>query len=283
MGNDWLKVRDPSVLDRLGRTRHALFDFDGTLSLLRQGWETVMHPLMVEAICGTLAPTPPGRGHPPTPEIEQLVSDYVDRSTGILTILQMEWLAETVRRQGLVSNPLSAREYKAIYLERLMGSVGRRIDQVEQGQVPADERMVPGARDFIAALHARGVRLYLASGTDHADVAREAAVLGMAEYFEGRIYGALDHAQEAHSKERVIQRILDENRLSGDELLVAGDGPVEIREAHARQALALGVASDEVSRSGWNPRKVERLTAAGADLLVADFRYAKQMVGMLVG
>jgi phosphoglycolate phosphatase-like HAD superfamily hydrolase len=273
MSADWLVVKDPSVLSRLGRTRHALFDFDGTISLLRQGWETVMGPVMVEAICGE---------HPATPEIEQLVADYVDRSTGILTILQMEWLAETVRRLGLAPRPLTAREYKAIYLERLMASVGRRIDEVARGQVAPDDRMMHGARAFIAGLHARGVRLYLASGTDHADVAREAAVLGMADFFEGRIYGALDHSQEAHSKERVIQRILDENRLHGDELLVTGDGPVEIREAHARQALALGVASDEVARSGWNTHKMERLTAAGADLLVADFRMHDQLLGMLI-
>jgi phosphoglycolate phosphatase-like HAD superfamily hydrolase len=269
----WLKLRDLSVLARLGHTRHALFDFDGTLSLLRQGWETVMHPMMVEAICGASASTP---------EIEQLVGDYVDRSTGILTILQMEWLAETVRQRGMVPNPLSAREYKAIYLERLMASVGRRIDQVAQGQVAPDERMVPGAREFVAGLRSRGVRLYLASGTDHADVAREAALLGMADFFEQRIYGALDHSQATHSKERVIQRILDENGLAGDELLVAGDGPVEIREAHARRALALGVATDEVSRSGWNPHKVERLTAAGADLLVPDFSHAQDLLGMLI-
>ena len=33
-----------------GHVRSALFDFDGTLSLIRQGWQCVMIPLMVEIL-----------------------------------------------------------------------------------------------------------------------------------------------------------------------------------------------------------------------------------------
>ena len=36
----------------LGRIKHALFDHDGTISTLRQGWETIMEPMMVRAILG---------------------------------------------------------------------------------------------------------------------------------------------------------------------------------------------------------------------------------------
>src|SRR6516165_5319292 len=36
-----------------GRFRFALFDFDGTLSLIREGWPQVMIPLMVEVLRGT--------------------------------------------------------------------------------------------------------------------------------------------------------------------------------------------------------------------------------------
>jgi phosphoglycolate phosphatase-like HAD superfamily hydrolase len=270
--NDWIKVINPDIIGRLGGIRHALFDFDGTISVLRQGWEGVMIPVMVQAICGD---------NPPIPAIEQEVAEYVDRSTGILTILQMEWLAEAVRRNGRVANPLTAAEYKAIYLRRLMQTVGLRIQDIEQGRVKPADRMLAGAGEFLAALHRRGVRLYAASGTDHADVVHEATVLGMAPYFDGGIYGALDEI-EAHSKERIIQSILDDHHLSGAELLVVGDGPVEIREAQARQAVALGVASDEVARQGWNLHKIQRLMAARADLLVADFSEPERLVDYLI-
>ena len=36
-----------------GRFRSVLFDFDGTLSLIREGWPQVMIPMMVEVLRGT--------------------------------------------------------------------------------------------------------------------------------------------------------------------------------------------------------------------------------------
>jgi phosphoglycolate phosphatase-like HAD superfamily hydrolase len=267
----WLRVLDPDVRTRLGRVRHVLLDFDGTLSVLRQGWEEVMIPLMVESICGL---------PPANPAIEQEVREYVDRSTGILTIRQMQWLSDAVQRHGLAGPARTAGEYKALYLERLMINVRRRIDCLNSGLTAPAEQMIAGSQEFLAGLARHGARLYLASGTDHGDVVREAEALGLLPYFAGGVYGALDD-NEDHAKERVIQRILDENGLAGDELLIAGDGPVEIREGAQRQALTLGVATDEVARMGWNLRKVERLTSAGAALLVPDFTHASELLALL--
>ena len=268
---DYLRILNPSVVERLGSIRHALFDFDGTISTLRQGWEEAMIPVMLEAICGS---------HPVTPEIEQEVREYVDRSTGILTIEQMRWLVDAVRRHGLAGEPLTAAQYKQIYLNRLLVTVNQRVERVMRGEISPSDAMIVGAEDFLRALHSRGVRLYLASGTDHPYVMREASVLKIAHYFTGGIYGALD-ATEANNKERIIQRILDEHGLSGRELLVVGDGPVEIREAVARGAIALGMATDEVARRGWNPHKVRRLTSAGADMLAPDFSRLDALLGIL--
>ena len=30
--------------------KHALFDFDGTISLLREGWQNIMGPMMVNSV-----------------------------------------------------------------------------------------------------------------------------------------------------------------------------------------------------------------------------------------
>jgi phosphoglycolate phosphatase-like HAD superfamily hydrolase len=267
----WLQVANPDAVVRLGHIRHALFDFDGTISVLRQGWEEVMIPMMVEAICGD---------QPGVPQVEQEVRDYIDYSSGILTIRQMQWLAEAVERYGLAGDPLSAGAYKAQYLERLMESVRRRIADLAGGHTSAEENMIAGSQVFLAGLTRRGVKLYLASGTDHPDVMREASALGVAQFFDGRIYGALE-ANENHAKERVIQQILDENQLAGEELLIVGDGPVEIREGKKRQALTLGMATHEVARHGWNPRKLDRLKNAGADLLAPDFSQADQLLAFL--
>jgi phosphoglycolate phosphatase-like HAD superfamily hydrolase len=271
--SNWLVMLNPSLPQRLGRIRQVLFDFDGTLSLLRQGWEDIMAPMMLEMI------TP----HAPAPaEIEHQVREYIDQSTGVLTIHQMEWLAQAVRQFGLAPQPLSAAEYKAVYVQRIRGKVQQRTQALHAGTAAPGDFLLAGAQAFLDRFARRGLTLYLASGTDHADVVAEARLLNLEEYFQGGIHGALD-ASEAHDKERLIQRILVQNHLQGDELLVVGDGPVEIRVAVAQGAVALGVASDEVARSGWNERKVRRLTQAGADLLIPDFSRAGELEQVLLG
>lgn len=266
---NWIQIHNPGVETRLGRVRHALFDFDGTLSVLRQGWEPVMETVMLESIC-------PDRM--PTPELVKEVREYIDESTGQLTIVQMRWLAEAVRRYGIVANPLTPAEYKVRYRTALMVSVSKRLEQLETGQASPQDYLMAGSLQFLRGLAARGVQMYLASGSDHLDVVREANALGLSPYLSG-IYGALD-ASEANAKEKIMQRILDDHHLSGDELLVVGDGPVEIIEAQKRSAISLGIASDEVARRGWNEHKIERLTRAGADLLVADFANAVELVNL---
>ena len=267
----WIEVRHPDA--SLGHVRHALFDFDGTISVIRRGWEDVMIPMMVEMI---------GGGKPVDPEIQAEVADYVDRSTGILTIKQMAWLAEAVARYGLNPDVRTARAYKAIYNERLLKPVRARLRSAGEDGGVSESLTIAGAVDLLSGLRNRGVSLYLASGTDHKYVLQEAAALGVARFFEGEIYGAMDDT-EAYTKKRIIQRILDDHDLRGSELLVVGDGPVEIREAARRGALTLGVAADEARREGLDARKRQRLIDAGADLIVTDFLHHEALVDWFVG
>lgn len=266
----WIEVLNPDIQRRLGRIKYTLIDFDGTVSVIRQGWENVMIPMMTEMICG---------GNSSTPEIEREVREYVDYSTGMLTIKQMEWLAEAVRRYG-VSNPKDPYEYKRIYNQRILDHIDDRLRKLLGGELKPDDLMIMGSRRFLEELKKRNVVMYLASGTDHEHVLMEAKALRVARYFDGGVYGAVDHT-EAHDKEKIIHRILTENDLRGDRLLVVGDGPVEIRNAKSRGAIALGVASDEVKRCGLNPRKRRRLTEAGADLIIPDFKRCEDLLRFL--
>ncbi|HUT34330.1 MAG TPA: HAD family hydrolase [Planctomycetota bacterium] len=257
----------------MGRVRHGLFDFDGTISVIREGWERVMAPMMVETIAGE-AGDPDGA-------IRREVEHYVDESTGLQTILQMDWLVKRVARHRGAGAALSAEEYKAIYNRRLLGAIRGRLGGLERGKAAREELMIAGAEDFVRALAERGVTLYVASGTDVEDVRHEAAALGVAHYFRGGIFGAVG-ASRACSKAAVIRDILETHGLEGPELLVVGDGPVEIREGKARGAVTVGVASDEVRRRGLNPRKRERLVAAGADIVIPDFTAGEALLALLL-
>jgi phosphoglycolate phosphatase-like HAD superfamily hydrolase len=255
-----------------GRIRHALFDFDGTLSTLRQGWEGIMGPVCVEMIAGDGGATP---------EIVEAVQRMIDETTGIQTIYQMQRLREMVRAFGRVPEERirTAEEYKAMYLERLHVPVRARLAQIERGEKTRDDFRIRGCVDFLEGLRTRGVTCYVFSGTDREDVRHECGELKLDHYF-AEIWGAIPNL-EAYSKEKVIRDIIAAHDLAGPEVIAIGDGPVELRAAREVGGIALGVASDEERGHGWNPRKRERLLRAGAHLLVPDFSEAPKLLAYL--
>jgi len=256
----------------LGRIRHALFDFDGTISLIREGWQGVMIPMMVELLMQTPE-------HEDEAAIEAVVKEFVTRLTGKQTIYQMIQLVEELRKRG--GAPLEPLAYKYMYLDRLSARVDDRVASLKAGRVHPDDLMVPGSRAMLESLRARGVSCYLASGTDEPFVLAEAAILGVASFFDG-IYGAQDD-YKSFSKKMIIDRIIAEHGLAGPEFVAFGDGYVEIEDTKRVAGIAVGVASDEARRTGFDEWKRRRLIEAGADLIVPDFREHQALLGYLWG
>jgi bifunctional ADP-heptose synthase (sugar kinase/adenylyltransferase)/phosphoglycolate phosphatase-like HAD superfamily hydrolase len=262
------------------RQTHAVFDHDGTISTLRQGWEQIMEPMMVRAILG--------------PRFEQAdeslyqkvvgrVRDFIAKTTGVQTITQMKGLADMVREFRCVPEAeiLDAAGYKAVYNEALMRLVRERVAKLERGELNADDYTLKNAVAFLRRLRKQGLRLVLASGTDEADVRREAAALGYAEWFDGGIHGSVG-AVERDAKKVVLDRILNElGTANARHVITFGDGPVEIRETHKRGGFTVGVASDEVRRFGLNTEKRTRLIRAGADLIVPDFSQMDRLLAAI--
>ncbi|MCI0683071.1 MAG: HAD family hydrolase [Gemmataceae bacterium] len=256
-----------------GRFRSVLFDFDGTLSLIREGWPQVMIPMMVRVLqeTGTAEDEPALTRH---------VEEFVMRLNGRQTIYQMIQLAEEVRKRG--GQPEEPLTYKHRYQGLLMERIRGRLEALAVGRATPFDWTVPGSHELLDELRRRGVMLYLASGTDVAFVRREAELLGLTPYFGEHIYGALDEYQN-FSKKMIIERILRDHRLQGDELLGFGDGFVEIEEVKRVGGVAVAVASDEVKRQGINAWKRDRLIRAGADLVIPDYRERSSLLRLLFG
>ena len=252
--------------------KHVLFDFDGTLSLIREGWPDVMVPMMVEILQAT------GTGESPE-ALRELVLEYVMQLNGKQTIYQMIRLAKEVVARG--GTPEEPNRYKEIYHDRLMRRIAGRREALRSGRIERDRMLVPHSIDILEALAELGVELYVASGTDERYVIEEAHLLGLDAYFGSRIYGAQDDYKN-FSKAMVIQRILRENGVEGSSLVGFGDGYVEIQNVKSVGGIAVGVASDEAGRSGkpdaW---KRDRLIGVGADLIVPDYRDYRQLVDHL--
>jgi phosphoglycolate phosphatase-like HAD superfamily hydrolase len=239
-----------------------------------------MEPMMVAAILG-------GRIHDADEalynHVVTSVRTYIDKTTGIQTLVQMKGLVNLVRQFKCVPEKdiLDEFGYKEKYNEELIKMVNERIRKLERGELAVEDFTVKKAVDFLKALHARGITLYLASGTDQEDVEREAKIMGYRSLFGDRIYGAVgDVAKEA--KRMVLERILlDIGDEAPEQILTFGDGPVEIRETHKKGGYAVGVASNEIRRHGLNLSKRTRLIEAGADLVIPDFCQMDQLLPLL--
>jgi phosphoglycolate phosphatase-like HAD superfamily hydrolase len=253
------------------RARFALFDFDGTVSLIRSGWEQVMVPMCVEI----LAELKTGESEA---ELHDAVREWVYRLTGKQTIYQMIELAEQVKRRG--GQPLEAIEYKRLYHDRLWRHIRGRVEGLRGGAIAPERLTVPGARAMIEALRARGLRLYLASGTDEIYTVDEARLLGVAEFFDGGIRGAIDDYR-SFSKRILIQRLIAEQGMKPGELLAFGDGYVEIENAREAGGLAVGVATDEPDCLCVNQWKRNRLVKGGADVIIPNFLEAGRLLSWL--
>ncbi|HUE69260.1 MAG TPA: HAD family hydrolase [Pirellulaceae bacterium] len=251
-----------------GAFRAAIFDFDGTLSLLRRNWQDVMIPMMVDILAAT-----------GTSESREAlfahVEDFVMRLNGKQTIYQMIQLAEEVAKRGVT--PREPLQYKHQYHDLLWQQVEGRVEGVRSGRVPAEDMTVPGSMQLLESLRDRGLELFLASGTDLKYVRDEVHVLGLTPFFGRHIYGALDDYKK-FSKAMIIEQMIRDAGVPGKQIVGFGDGFVEIEEVKKVGGLAIGVASNEETKSGINAWKRNRLIQAGADVIVGDYRELDELL-----
>lgn len=268
----WLELR-PGFTPR-PRVRHVLFDFDGTLSLIREGWPEVMLPMFLELL--------PRRDGDTEAAVRQMLYDDIMQLNGKQTVYQMIRFAERVRERG--GQPQDPLWYKHEYLRRLEERIRGRVEGLAQGRLQADDWLLHGSRALLERLVRRGLTLYLASGTDEQYVLREARLLRIDSFFGPRIYGARDDYQN-FSKKLVIERILRENRVPGEQLLAFGDGYVEIQNTKEVGGLAVAVASDEAHNGSGNidQWKRARLLGVGADAVIPDYREPDLLLETLLG
>lgn len=237
--------------------RVAAIDFDGTMSLIRIGWQQVMHGVMRTA----LAPY-----HPRPEQLDAEITGYIARSTGQPSIIQMAWVDEQVLLYGGVT--LGAQHYLDQFSHAMSAQIDARVQSIHDDQ-SADDCMVPGARAFLRTLRDHGVHLALVSGTERHHLIRESQALRIHDYFAAGIYGPGAHAP-TFTKLDAMQQLAHIYQLAPGELLSVGDGPVEIMAGKELHGFSLAVASHEES-GGLDDAKRRHLLHAGADAVVANF------------
>ncbi len=122
--------------------------------------------------------------------------------------------------------------------------------------------------------------MYLASGTDHANVVQEAGLLDVAKYFDGGVFGAQDDLK-TFSKKILVQGLVANAGVAGHEIIGFGDGYVEIEEVKLVGGTAVGVATKEPECLEIDAWKRDRLAGVGADFIVPNFERHADLYGML--
>ncbi len=180
--------------------------------------------------------------------------DYIDKTTGIQTLVQMTGLVEMVarvRRGARRPRCWTRRATRPSTTTSCSPWCGRRLAKLERGELSVEDYTLKGA---LAAARRRSPRRGWSCTSPAAPTsttcAAEAEALGFARLFEGRIHGSIGDVKH-EAKRVVLERILAEigpKGLAG--LVTFGDGPVEMRETRRRGGYCVGVASDEVRRFG---------------------------------
>jgi phosphoglycolate phosphatase len=248
--------------------RVALFDFDGTISVIRSGWMDIMVPMMVEILLDL-------KTGEREEDLRALVEEFVGRLTGKQTMYQMIALAEEIEKRGGV--PLDPLEYKNRYLAQLNEKIRDTITELREQRCPPDKYLVPGARRWLETLRERGLKMYLASGTDQIYMREEARLLDVDRYFDGGVFGALDD-YKSFSKKILIQRLIASAECSGDQFLGFGDGYVEIENIKEVGGVAVGVATAEPECLIVDDWKRQRLAGVGADYIIPNFLCRDELV-----
>lgn len=248
----------------------AVFDFDGTLSLIREGWSVIMADLALDLLRDQqLVQEPLGPLH-------EYFEDQVLRLSGKPSIFQMQRLAEEVAARG--GKPGDPQEYLQEFTRRLLEATRERKQELQAGKAPPTAWEVPGSQQLLRLLEQRGVTLYLVSGTDRPSVLEEAELLGLMPFFGDRVHAPGDDAL-AFNKRDVIRAIAEKHEM----VIGFGDGYAETVEMKAVGGATIGVASRPAGQSGIHPLKRTMLIELGADAIIPHYAEADRLLAWLFG
>ena len=247
----------------------ALFDFDGTISDERVGWPNLA---VANNVAYLMALSSPHINHR---QAEAMVLADLEATIGVPTYLQMKRLAQMIIDNGYAGPPLNPQMFKDSYNDALVGMVASRRAKLETGELTMDDLRIHGALELLTGLAPRLARgVFLASGSDLSAVTESVEHLGYAEFFPvDRIMAAGSLGPEDDAKEAVIQRLLGEVGIRGEELVTFGDGFPEMLYTYRAGGIAVGVLSRDESHYEHLghftvEQKRQRLLDAGAHIVV---------------
>jgi phosphoglycolate phosphatase-like HAD superfamily hydrolase len=299
------RIRQEQLRPASGRKiKMAVLDWDGTVSLTCEGWHVITAPLMVSIIMGTefsqeewrmLAESAAREGwtREITPAVQELINKgkidrellgsvmyYLDDSLGTPSSEIMAWAVERAEERGrrfpdreefLRENILFA-QYEVEGLGNPASLRSLRLN------MPLEAISVAGSINKIKEMYRNGIRVGLASAAPQEVLEAEVRVFGLSEYIRPEnIKG--DRGTPDCGKNILIRRIIEENAdiiSNPSEVLICGDGSVEMRVGKELGATLVGVAARH------KPGVAEKLRRAGAQFVIEDFVQGARLLDTVI-
>jgi phosphoglycolate phosphatase len=251
----------------------VVFDFDGTLSLLREGWSRIMAQLGLDLMAEQNL-------KPAEANLAELIEEQMLLLSGKPSIFQMRKLGELIEHYGGKAGDPEA--YLQEFLKRLYATSEERKNRLKAQTDLPQVWAVPGAHQLLETLQKQGIPVYLASGTDLVYVQEEAQLLDLTRFFGEEIHAPANNTPN-FTKRTVIERILSRHNLRGEELLGFGDGYSETVEVKRVGGVAVGLATVEPGQTGIHALKRKMLIELGADLIIPHYGDAQTLLSWLSG
>jgi len=234
----------------------AIVDWDGTISLLREGWNKVMKDYIANYISLN-------------PQKKDLLwaENFIKETMGENTVDQMLGMMAKAHENGVKNMPIDQKKRKNLaekqrikYRKSLEEKM--RSKRIKRAKVHPGEFINKGIKKFLQELKKRNVKIFVISGSEQKErggIEEEVEILKLKHYFE-KVFG-YNGQIHPYTKENALKWIIKKYKIKNPlQILVVGDGPKEIKTGRDFGTITIGLVSNNLSK--------KNLLKSGADYIV---------------
>lgn len=219
--------------------KHAIFDFDTSISVLGKERKNVMMSYFIEILLNTPKGMCLENSSALCAEIRELINSQPERNV----INYCAWLNEKVISYGgLAENP---RAYKQEYLRRLKICLDDSYKNISSNRSAIDKMLLPGVKEYLYTLKSIGVKLYCISSRKTPELRYVVELLELSELFGKNIFGVEYEHDFINTKGFVIDKIIRDNSMSSSGFMMISNNSDDIDLCKEHGGYVFSVINDK--------------------------------------
>ena len=192
----------------------------------------------------------------------KLVTNFVMNSKGMMQTEQMAWLREQAVKKG-IQPLLSVEEYQRMYAQKWESFVRSQEESWKK-----NPPLIAGAKELIEELAERGVELFILSGEAQELLEQRVKWLLPDVKFSG-VYGC--SKESPVTKAEKLKTIKKDLNIPSDQLVMFGNGKVDMEAAKQAGIKAVGIAADSQEKGFLASFDADMVTVGFNNKQIIDF------------